>query len=45
MPLTMLYNYKPLQKHTLIQTISRVNRVYKGKEFGYVCRFLQSNLL
>ena len=39
-PLTVLYNYKPLQKHTLIQTISRVNRVYKGKEFGYVVDYI-----
>ncbi len=39
-PLTMLYNYKPLQKHTLIQTISRVNRVYKGKEYGYVVDYI-----
>lgn len=39
-PLTLLYNYKPLQKHTLIQTISRVNRVYQGKEFGYVVDYI-----
>lgn len=35
-PLTVLYNDKPLQKHTLIQTISRVNRRYKDKEYGYI---------
>ena len=35
-PLTVLYNDKPLQKHTLIQTISRVNRRYKDKECGYI---------
>lgn len=38
--LTMLYNDKPLQKHTLIQTISRVNRVYPGKEYGYVIDYI-----
>lgn len=32
--LDTIYIYKPLQKHTLIQTISRVNRTYKGKEKG-----------
>lgn len=39
-PLTILYNDKPLQKHTLIQTISRVNRKYKDKEFGYVVDYI-----
>ena len=34
--LAFLYNDKPLQKHTLIQTISRVNRVYKSKPCGVV---------
>lgn len=29
--LTYMYNDKPLQKHSLIQTISRVNRKYPGK--------------
>lgn len=38
--LTMLYNDKPLSKHTLIQTISRVNRKYKDKEFGYVVDYI-----
>lgn len=38
--LTMLYNDKPLSKHTLIQTISRVNRKYKDKEFGVVIDYL-----
>jgi type I restriction enzyme R subunit len=32
--LTYLYNDKRLKKHMLIQTISRVNRKYPGKEFG-----------
>lgn len=38
--LTYLYNDKPLQKHTLIQTISRVNRKYPGKEFGLVVDYI-----
>lgn len=39
-PLTILYNDKPLQKHTLIQTISRVNRTYKGKEYGFIVDYI-----
>ena len=38
--LTYLYNDKPLQKHTLIQTISRVNRKYPGKEYGYIIDYI-----
>ena len=38
--LTYLYNDKPLQKHTLIQTISRVNRKYPGKEFGLIIDYI-----
>ena len=38
--LTYLYNDKPLQKHTLIQTISRVNRKYPRKEFGFVIDYI-----
>lgn len=38
--LTMLYNDKPLSKHTLIQTISRVNRKYKDKECGFIIDYL-----
>jgi type I restriction enzyme R subunit len=38
--LTFLYNDKPLQKHSLIQTISRVNRNYTGKEFGYIIDYI-----
>lgn len=34
--LDTMYIYKPLSKHTLIQTISRVNRKYKNKEKGLV---------
>ena len=38
--LTYLYNDKPLKKHLLIQTISRVNRKYPGKEFGMVIDYI-----
>ena len=38
--LAYLYNDKPLQKQTLIQTISRVNRKYPGKEFGYIIDYI-----
>ena len=38
--LTYLYNDKPLQKHQLIQTISRVNRKYTGKEFGLIIDYI-----
>ena len=31
---------KPLQKHTLIQTISRVNRTYPGKNRGLVVDYI-----
>lgn len=34
--LDTMYIDKPLQEHTLIQTISRVNRVYPGKEKGLI---------
>jgi type I restriction enzyme R subunit len=38
--LTYLYNDKPLQKQSLIQTISRVNRKYEGKEYGYIIDYI-----
>lgn len=38
--LTYLYNDKPLRRQNLIQTISRVNRNYPGKEYGYVIDYL-----
>lgn len=38
--LSVLYNDKPLQKHSLIQTISRVNRKYKTKEYGLIVDYL-----
>lgn len=31
---------KPIKKHTLIQTISRVNRVYEGKEKGLIIDYI-----
>ena len=38
--LTYMYNDKPLQNHTLIQTISRVNRKYPGKEHGLIVDYI-----
>ena len=38
--LTYMYNDKPLKKHMLIQTISRVNRLYPGKEFGLIVDYI-----
>lgn len=38
--LTYLYNDKPLKKHLLIQTISRVNRKYPGKEYGIIIDYI-----
>lgn len=38
--LSFLYNDKPLQKQTLIQTISRVNRKFEGKEYGYIIDYI-----
>ena len=38
--LAVMYIDKPLQKHTLIQTISRVNRVFDGKDKGLVVDYI-----
>ncbi|MDR1724747.1 MAG: HsdR family type I site-specific deoxyribonuclease [Tannerella sp.] len=38
--LDTMYVFKPLQKHTLIQTISRVNRKYDIKKKGLVIDYL-----
>lgn len=38
--LDTIYIDKPLQLHSLIQTISRVNRVYEGKEMGLVVDYI-----
>ncbi len=33
---TVLYLTRQLQDHTLLQAIARVNRLYDGKDFGYI---------
>lgn len=38
--LTYMYNDKPLKKHLLIQTISRVNRKYSGKDYGLIVDYI-----
>jgi type I restriction enzyme R subunit len=38
--LAVMYIDKPLQKHTLIQTISRVNRVFDGKDKGLIVDYI-----
>jgi type I restriction enzyme R subunit len=38
--LAVMYIDKPLQKHTLIQTISRVNRVFNGKDMGLIVDYI-----
>ena len=38
--LTYMYNDKPLKKHLLIQTISRVNRKYPGKDYGFIVDYI-----
>lgn len=38
--LTYMYNDKPLKKHLLIQTISRVNRKYQGKDYGLIVDYI-----
>ena len=38
--LTYMYNDKPLKKHMLIQTISRVNRKFHGKEYGLIVDYI-----
>ncbi|MCZ0862335.1 type I restriction endonuclease subunit R [Methanocorpusculum vombati] len=38
--LDAIYIDKPIQKHTLIQTISRVNRVYPGKDKGLIVDYI-----
>lgn len=35
-----MYIDKPIQKHALIQTISRVNRVFDGKDKGLVVGYI-----
>lgn len=38
--LDTMYIDKPIQEHTLIQTISRVNRVFEGKDSGLVVDYI-----
>jgi type I restriction enzyme R subunit len=38
--LDTMYIDKPVQQHSLIQTISRVNRVYEGKEMGLLVDYI-----
>ena len=38
--LAVMYIDKPLQKHTLIQTISRVNRLFEGQDRGLVVDYI-----
>ena len=33
---TVLYVDKPLKEHGLLQAIARVNRLFEGKDFGYI---------
>lgn len=38
--LSVMYIDKPLRRHTLIQTISRVNRVFEGKDKGIIVDYI-----
>lgn len=38
--LDLIYIDKPIQEHNLIQTVSRVNRAYEGKEFGIIIDYI-----
>lgn len=38
--LDTIYIYKPIQQHSLIQTISRVNRKFQGKDKGLVVDYI-----
>ena len=33
---TVMYLCRSLKEHTLLQAIARVNRLYEGKEYGYI---------
>lgn len=37
---TLLYLAKPLKGHNLLQAIARVNRLFEGKEFGYIIDYV-----
>ncbi|WP_225749131.1 type I restriction endonuclease subunit R [Paraeggerthella sp. Marseille-Q4926] len=38
--LATMYVFKPMKGHNLMQAIARVNRVYKGKEGGFVVDYI-----
>ncbi len=33
---TILYIFKSMKEHSLLQAIARVNRIHEGKDFGYI---------
>jgi type I restriction enzyme R subunit len=33
---TVMYVDKPMKEHTLLQAIARVNRIYEGKDYGFI---------
>ncbi|WP_432411332.1 type I restriction endonuclease subunit R [Rasiella sp. SM2506] len=37
---TLLYLAKPIKGHNLLQAIARVNRLFQGKEFGYIIDYV-----
>lgn len=37
---TLLYLAKPLKGHNLLQAIARVNRLFQGKEYGYIIDYV-----
>ncbi|MFN8251088.1 MAG: HsdR family type I site-specific deoxyribonuclease [Ferruginibacter sp.] len=37
---TILYIAKPLAEHNLLQAIARVNRLFEGKDFGYIIDYI-----
>lgn len=37
---SVLYLAKPLVEHNLLQAIARVNRLFEGKEFGYIIDYV-----
>ena len=40
---TVLYLCRTLREHTLLQAIARVNRLYKGKEFGLIVDYASAS--
>jgi type I restriction enzyme R subunit len=37
---TVLYLCRPMKDHSLLQAIARVNRLFEGKEFGYIIDYV-----